>query len=38
VQRGDLTRAAQNDTRCIDAITVEQVLAATERVLARAAG
>lgn len=40
VQRGDLTRpaAGASSVRCIDAITVEQVLAACERVLARAAG
>lgn len=37
VQRGDLTRlsAADQTVRCIDAIGVEQVLAASERVLAR---
>jgi len=38
VQRGDLTRTERSNVRCIDAITVEQVLAAAERVLARAAG
>lgn len=39
LQRGDLTRlgAAERQARCIDAISVEQVLAAAERVLARAA-
>jgi len=39
VQRGDLTRQGNIDqtVRCIDAITVEQTLAACERVLARAA-
>ncbi len=39
VQRGDLTRATGVNaaTRCIDAISVEQVMAACERVLARAA-
>jgi ADP-heptose:LPS heptosyltransferase len=38
VQRGDLTRPIAADaTRCIDAITVEQVLAAAGRVMARAA-
>ena len=37
VQRGDLTRLDATETlRCIDAITVEQVVAAAERVLARA--
>ena len=37
VQRGDLTRPTATETfRCIDAITVEQVLAAARRVLARA--
>lgn len=38
VQRGDLTRpsGAEAAVRCIDAIGVEQVLAACERVLARA--
>jgi ADP-heptose:LPS heptosyltransferase len=38
VQRGDLTRPdpSSSAVRCIDAITVEQVLAASERVLARA--
>ncbi|HET8631538.1 MAG TPA: glycosyltransferase family 9 protein [Thermomicrobiales bacterium] len=38
VVRGDLTRVgAGGNTRCIDAISVEDVLAAAERVLARAA-
>ena len=38
VQRGDLTRPTATETfRCIDAITVEQVVAAARRVLARAA-
>ena len=37
LQRGDLTRAAPGAARCIDTITVERVLAAAERVLARAA-
>lgn len=39
VQRGDLTRPSSADqgVRCIDAISVEQTLAACERVLARAA-
>ncbi|HEY8600518.1 MAG TPA: glycosyltransferase family 9 protein [Thermomicrobiales bacterium] len=37
VQRGDLTRLTATETfRCIDTITVEQVVAAAERVLARA--
>jgi ADP-heptose:LPS heptosyltransferase len=38
VQRGDLTRPgpAMSAVRCINAITAEQVLAATERVLVRA--
>ncbi len=37
VQRGDLTRLTATETfRCIDAITVEQVLATARRVLARA--
>ena len=40
VQRGDLTRpgAAAGAVRCIDALGAEQVLAACERVLARAEG
>jgi ADP-heptose:LPS heptosyltransferase len=39
VQRGDLTRPPEGSAtiRCIDAITVEQALAACERVLPRAA-
>lgn len=37
VRRGDLTRGGGSDDRCIDSVTVEQVLAAAERVLARAA-
>lgn len=38
VQRGDLTRLTTTATyRCIDTITVEQVVAAARRVLARAA-
>jgi ADP-heptose:LPS heptosyltransferase len=36
LQRGDLTRATPSASRCIDTITVERVLAAAERVLARA--
>lgn len=38
VQRGDLTRPNRTETfRCIDAITVEKVVAAARRVLVRAA-
>ena len=35
LQRGDLTRVAPSAARCIDTITVERVLAAADRVLAR---
>lgn len=38
LQRGDLARVTPSTVRCIDTITVERVLAAAERVLARAEG